>query len=94
MSRMHNPAHPGEVLREWIPENMTVTTAAEQLGVSRVMLSKILNTRAGVYAEMALRLAAWLGTTPEVWLEMQTAWDLWRAEQNPLPDVQPLRLAA
>jgi addiction module HigA family antidote len=43
---------------------------------------------------MALRLAAWLGTTPEVWLEMQTAWDLWRAEQNPLPDVQPLRLAA
>jgi antitoxin HigA-1 len=94
MSRMHNPAHPGEVLREWIPENMTVTTAAEQLGVSRVMLSKILNVRAGVSAEMALRLAAWLGTTPEVWLEMQTAWDLWRAEQNPLPEVQPLRLVA
>ena len=90
----HNPAHPGEVFREWIPENMTVTTAAEQLGVSRVMLSKILNVRAGVSAEMALRLAAWLGTTPEVWLEMQTAWDLWRAEQNPLPEVQSLRLVA
>lgn len=94
MSRMHNPAHPGEVLREWIPENMTVTTAAEQLGVSRVMLSKILNGKAGVSAEMALRLAAWLGTTPEVWLEMQTAWDLWQAEQKPLPEVLPLRLAA
>lgn len=42
MSRMHNPAHPGEVLREWIPEGMTVSQAAEQLGVSRVTLSKIL----------------------------------------------------
>lgn len=94
MSRMHNPAHPGEVLREWIPENMTVTLAAEQLGVSRVMLSKILNGHAGVSAEMALRLAAWLGTSPEVWLEMQTAWDLWQAEQKPLPPVLPLRMAA
>lgn len=91
---MHNPAHPGEALREWIPEAMSVTTAAEQLGVSRVMLSKILNSKAGISAEMALRLAAWLGTTPEVWLEMQSAWDLWQAEQKPLPDVLPLRMAA
>ena len=94
MSRMHNPAHPGEVLREWMPENMTVTLASEQLGVSRVTLSKIINIKAGVSAEMALRLAAWLGTTPEVWLEMQSAWDLWQAEQKPLPDVRPLRLVA
>lgn len=94
MSRMHNPAHPGEVLREWIPENMTVTMAAEQLGVSRVTLSKILNAHAGVSAEMALRLAAWLDTSPEVWLEMQTAWDLWEAEQKPQPEVLPLRMAA
>jgi addiction module HigA family antidote len=91
---MHNPAHPGEVLREWIPENMTVTMAAAQLGVSRVMLSKILNMHAGVSAEMALRLAAWLGTSPEVWLEMQVAWDLWQAEQKPLPEVLPLKIAA
>ena len=91
---MHNPAHPGEVLREWMPENMTVTLASEQLGVSRVTLSKIINIKAGVSAEMALRLAAWLGTTPEVWLEMQSAWDLWQAEQKPLPDVRPLRLVA
>ena len=94
MSRMHDPGHPGAVLREWIPEGMTVTTAAEQLGVSRVMLSKILNGKAGISAEMALRLSAWLGTTPEVWLEMQSARDLWEAEQKPLPAVLPLRLAA
>ncbi len=94
MSTMHDPAHPGEVLREWIPEGMTVTTAAEQLGVSRVMLSKILNGRAGVSAEMALRLAAWLGTTPEVWLEMQSARDLWEAEKKPQPSISPLRMAA
>jgi len=94
MSRMHNPAHPGEVLREWIPESMTVTMAAAQLGISRVTLSKILNGKAGITADMALRLAAWLGTNPEVWLEMQTAHDLWLAEQKPLPDVHPLRLAA
>ena len=94
MSRMYNPAHPGEVLREWIPENMTVTVAAEQLGVSRVTLSKILNSHTGVSAEIALRLAAWLGTSPEVWLEMQAAWDLWQAEQKPLPPVLPLRIAA
>jgi len=91
---MHNPAHPGEVLREWVPETMTVTTAAKQLGVSRVTLSKILNGKAGVSAEMALRLAAWLGTSPEVWLEMQATWDLWQAEQKLLPEVLPLRLAA
>ena len=94
MSRMHNPAHPGEVLREWLPEKMTVTEAAEQLGISRVMLSKILNGNAGVSADMALRLSAWLGTTPEVWVDMQSAWDLWRAEQKGLPSVKPLRLAA
>ena len=94
MSRMHNPAHPGEVLREWIPEGVSVTTAAAQLGVSRVTLSKILNGKAGVTADMALRLAAWLDTTPEVWLDMHSARDLWCAEQQKRPLVRPLRLAA
>ena len=91
---MHNPAHPGEALREWIPEGMTVTEAAEQLGISRVTLSKILNGKAGVTADMALRLAAWLGTSANVWIDMQTAWELWQAEQRGLPNVKPLRLAA
>ena len=94
MSRMHNPAHPGEVLKEWIPEGLTVTAAATQLGISRVMLSKILNMKAGVTADMALRLAAWLGTSAEMWLGMQSAWDLWQAEHRSQPKVKPLRLAA
>lgn len=95
MSRMHNPAHPGEVLREWLPEGMTVTSAAKALQVSRVTLSKVLNGKAGVTAGMALRLAAWLGTTPDVWLGMQTQFDLWQAGKQPKPKIKPLeRLAA
>jgi len=95
MSRMHNPAHPGDVLREWLPDNMTVTKAAKELQVSRVTLSKVLNGKAGITAGMALRLSIWLGTTPDVWLGMQTQWDLWQAEQLPRPDIRPLnRLAA
>jgi addiction module HigA family antidote len=92
---MHNPAHPGEVLREWLPEGMTVTKAAAELQISRVMLSKVLNGKAGITAGMALRLAAWLGTTPDLWLGMQTQWDLWQAEQQPRPNIKPLdRVAA
>ena len=95
MSRMHNPAHPGEVLREWLPEGMTITKAAKELQISRAMLSKVLNGKAGVTAGLALRLSVWLGTTPDVWLGMQTQWDLWQAEQQPIPAIKPLnRLAA
>ncbi len=81
MSKMHNPAHPGEILREWLPEEMTVTQAAKELQISRVTLSKVLNGKAGITATMALRLSAWLGTTPDVWLGVQTQWDLWLAKQ-------------
>ena len=94
MSRMHNPAHPGEVLRGWIPDGMTVTTAAKELQVSRVTLSKVLNGKGGVTAGMALRLSAWFGTTPDVWLGMQTQWDLWQAEQQPSPKIRPLERIA
>ena len=90
MSRMHNPVHPGEVLREWLLEGMTVTKAAEELQVSRVTLSKVLNGKAGVTAGMALRLSVWLGTSPDVWLGMQTQWELWQAEQQPRPNIRPL----
>lgn len=90
MSRMNNPAHPGEVLREWIPEDMTVTSAAKALQVSRVTLSKVLNGKGGITAGMALRLASWLRTSPDVWLGMQTQWDLWQAEQQPTPKIKPL----
>ena len=94
MSRMHNPAHPGEVLREWIPEDMTITQAAQALQVSRVTLSKVLNGKAGVTASMALRLAAWLTTSPDIWLGMQVQWDLWQAGQQPCPKIKPLKKLA
>ncbi len=90
MSRMHNPAHPGEVLRDWLPEEMAVTQAAKELQISRITLSKLLNGRTGLTAAMALRLSAWLGTTPDVWLGIQTQWDLWQAEQQPRPNIKPL----
>ncbi|MDP1557604.1 MAG: HigA family addiction module antitoxin [Nitrosomonas sp.] len=92
---MHNPAHPGEVLRDWLPEEMTVTQAAKELQISRITLSKLLNGRTGLTAAMALRLSAWLGTTPDVWLGIQTQWDLWQAEQQPGPNIKPMeRLSA
>jgi addiction module HigA family antidote len=69
---------------------MTVTKAAEELQVSRVTLSKVLNGKAGVTAGMALRLSVWLGTSPDVWLGMQTQWELWQAEQQPRPNIRPL----
>jgi antitoxin HigA-1 len=90
MTMMHNPAHPGEVLREWIPEAMTVGQAAEALQINRVTLSSVLNGRAGVSANLALRLAAWLGTSPEMWLGMQSQFDLWQAQQEPRPKIKPL----
>lgn len=95
MSRMHNPPHPGEVLREWIPEEMTVTEAASALYVARVTLSKILNGNAGISAEMSLRLAKWLGTAPDLWMGLQTQYDLWQAtSEKKLPKIVPLRNSA
>ena len=91
MSRMHDPAHPGEALREWLPEGMTVTRAAQDLQISRVTLSKVLNGHAGVTAAMALRLSAWLGTTPDSWLGMQAQYDLWQARKERMPKIKPMR---
>lgn len=90
MSRMHNPPHPGEVLREWIPEDITVTQAAEALQINRVTLSSLLNGSGNVTANIALRLAAWLGTSPDLWIGLQSQWDLWCAEQQPRPTIKPL----
>ena len=95
MSRMHIRAHPGEVLREWFPQARHVREVATQLQVSRVMLSKILNGKAGITADMALRLATWLNTSPDLWVGMQTQCDLWEATLKPRPSIRPLeRLAA
>jgi addiction module HigA family antidote len=79
---MYNPAHPGEILREFIPEGMSVTEVASCLHVTRVTLSRVLNGNAAVSTEMALRLARWLGTAPEMWIDLQTQYDLWVASKN------------
>ena len=78
---MHNPPHPGEVLRELCidPLGLSVTKAAEGLGVSRKTLSAVLNGRAGISPEMALRLSIAFDTSPESWLNQQTQYDLWLA---------------
>ena len=80
--RMHNPAHPGEILRDHIGD-MSVTSLAGHLRVSRVTVSRLLNGTSGVSAEMALRLSEALGTSPELWLNLQTQYDLWQADQKP-----------
>ena len=88
MARMHNPPHPGVTLRDDVLPalGLSVTEAAEQLGVARVTLSRMLNGRAGISPEMALRIEAWLGVErggeASLWLAEQSAYDLWQAEQK------------
>jgi addiction module HigA family antidote len=81
---MHNPPHPGEILRELClePLGVSVTDAASALGVSRKTLSSILNGRAGISPEMAVRLSIAFGTSAESWLNQQVHFDLWQAEQR------------
>lgn len=94
--RMHNPPHPGEILKEDVlPDlGLTVGQLAAHLGVSRPHLSKVLNGRAGITAEMDLKLSEALGQPPGLWVRMQAAYDLWQAEQQPRTPVAPLREAA
>jgi addiction module HigA family antidote len=91
---MFNPPHPGEVLREFLPESMTIEEVARRLGVSRVQLSRVLNGRSTVSADMAIRVGLLTRTTPESWLSAQAKWDLWRASQKPQPPVEPFRRSA
>ena len=91
MSRQFNPPHPGDILREDVlPElRISVTEAARQLGVSRVQLSRFINGHAAVSADLAIRLAMWLGGSAQSWMRMQADYDLWQAEHSgkPLPAV-------
>lgn len=82
-----NPAHPGEVLRDYLGD-MTIAEAAARLGVTRAHLSRILNGRAGVSAEMSLRLSEALGTSPEFWLKMQMQYELWHAARAERPNIR------
>ena len=81
---MANPCHPGEIIKyECLePLRLTVTKAAEGLGVTRQALSELVNERAGVSVDMAIRLSKAFGSTPETWLGMQMAYDLWQARER------------
>lgn len=82
--RMHNPPHPGEIIKSLClePLGVSVTAAAKALHVSRKTLSAILNGRAGISPEMAVRLSIAFGTSAESWLNQQTQYDLWHVEQH------------
>lgn len=100
MTIMYNPPHPGETLREDVLPalGLSVTDAAEQLGVTRAALSRVLNGRAAISPEMALRLELWLGIEhggrADTWIAQQAAYDLWKARKAGKPKVKALKLAA
>ncbi|WP_265946290.1 HigA family addiction module antitoxin [Dechloromonas sp. A34] len=92
MSQMFNPPHPGETLKEDVLPalGLTVTEAAVQLGISRVQFSRVINGRAPISPDLALRLEQWIPSTPaDVWLKMQTSYDLWQARRAGAPKVAP-----
>jgi len=96
---MHNPPHPGAVLKDGVFTNtgITVTHFAKRIGVTRVALSRVLNCHAGISADMAVRLAAALGGSAESWLHMQGNYDLWQAEKSlkeEVAKIEPLKIAA
>jgi antitoxin HigA-1 len=95
MSRMYNPPHPGETLREDVLPalGLSVTDAAEQLGVARPSLSRVLNGHAAISPEMAIRLEKWLGIDnggrADLWLAEQASYDLWQARSKFKANVKP-----
>jgi antitoxin HigA-1 len=90
---MHNPAHPGEVLRDTVLRKgggMTVTAFAKRLGISRVAFSRVVNRKASVGADLTIRLAGALRGSAESWLRMQATYDLWRVQKRRRPRIEPL----
>jgi antitoxin HigA-1 len=88
--RMHNPPHPGKVLREFLGD-IDVTRAAKHLKVSRAAVSRVLNGKAGISADS---LSAVLGTHAEIWYELQADCDLWQAAQKKRAKIEPFNRAA
>lgn len=87
MTRMHNPPHPGEVLRDYLGK-MSVTEAAARIGVGRVTLQRLVSGVSGVSPDMAYRLAAAFGTSPELWAGMQMQYDLFQASKLERPNIE------
>lgn len=96
MSQQHNPPHPGEVLKDGVfnSSGITIKQFAEQIGVTRAALSRVLNGRAALSPDMALRLADALGGDAESWLHMQANYDLWQARQKPRQPITRLEIHA
>ncbi len=93
---MHRPPQPGEILREDViaPLGLSVTEAAERLAMSRVALSRVLNGKAGVRPDLAVRLEHAGVSTAQAWVAMQANYDLWQALQHEQPPVRPLASTA
>ena len=92
---MHDPPHPGEIIREECiePLGLSITEAAKGLGVTRKALSELLNGHSGVSPEMAIRLEKAFGSTAETWLRLQLQYDLWEAKQRS-PSIAVRRFSA
>jgi addiction module HigA family antidote len=95
-ARMHSPAHPGEILREMYlrPMKVSITEAADALGVTRKHISAIVNGRSPVTPDMAMRLAAVFATEAELWLNLRAQHDLLVVSQKAPPNVKRLRQVA
>jgi addiction module HigA family antidote len=87
MTQMHNPPHPGAVLREYLGD-LTITEVADRLGVARVTLQRIVNGNSGISPDMAYRLGTAFGTSPELWAGMQLQYDLYQAGKIKRPKIE------
>jgi len=92
---MHNPPHPGIFLNETVikPLALSVTEAAKNLGMSRTALSRVLNGKAGISPDLAVRLERSKQSSARFWIKLQANYDLWQAMNRPQPDVVPLDIA-
>lgn len=90
MARMHNPPHPGSVLAEWLDglDDMTITRFANYIHVTRATLSRIVNGHSSITPDLAIRLEMALGTSREMWIGIQGAYDLWVAENKQRPTIE------
>lgn len=92
---IHEPLHPGIIIKDVLIDNtnLTISEAAERLGITRTTLSRLLNQHSGVSLEMALRLSKLLNTSIDVWVNLQTQYDIWNVKKHAknIENIVPLR---
>ncbi len=86
---MYNPAHPGKILKEYL-DGISISQASQRLGITRATLSRIINGKASITPQMAVRLSQSLGTSVEIWVNLQSQYDVWQAQTNPPKNVLPM----